>query len=190
MNIKLEDVPNPEDLELKSIKKLSPFETEKLLESNETKQTIFELRNQQKQNEINQNFELERENLFLRHYANPKQVKPRKKNLECNLCGKRYRRNRELNNHIDYVHNRKTNYNCETCDRTFSEEKSLRNHNSTIHEGIRPFKCQICDHDFAQRGHLKTHISSVHEGERPFKCEICEIGLASKHKVFQKSYYT
>lgn len=46
---------------------------------------------------------------------------------------------------------------CDLCGKTFIYQSNLNDH-ARIHSGDKPFVCNICGHKFSQSGHLMVHI--------------------------------
>ena len=73
--------------------------------------------------------------------------------------------------HIRMVHERKRNHNCDSCGKSFTESGSLKIQIKAIHEGQKNYKCDYCGKACARSGDLKSHIKS-HEGQRNYyKCD-------------------
>lgn len=51
----------------------------------------------------------------------------------------------------------KRKHQCDLCGKTFIYQSNLNDH-SRIHSGDKPFVCSICGHKFSQSGHLMVHI--------------------------------
>ena len=70
-----------------------------------------------------------------------------KRNYECQLCGKKLSTDRNLQNHILYVHKEKGKYDCNKCEATFEQRLYLQNHVTNQH-GENEFPCNICSKTF------------------------------------------
>lgn len=103
--------------------------------------------------------------------------------IECDICGKRFRRNIQRDNHIKERHGAPVpkrekkppppprarelkNPNC------FSGQIFVMVHLITA---VRKFTCELCGMSFTQRGGLFTHMT-VHSDNRPHKCDVCGLG--------------
>ncbi|XP_070556736.1 uncharacterized protein [Ptychodera flava] len=85
---------------------------------------------------------------------------------ECKECGKRFRTNPSLRNHL-VVHSTVRAYECKKCGKTFKHSKSLRRHFSH-HLQPRPYKCKECGEAFRRKDKFKDHLL-IHANEKP--CE-------------------
>ena len=119
---------------------------------------------------------------------------------ECNICGKRFDTNKELEIHAANKHDNKTmNFisakehlkrvhtandannqkrtECYVCGKTFNS-KSLRRHYENVHLKLKNQQCNLCDERFSQLANLKRHRRLVHEGtkideSKNIECDIC-----------------
>ncbi|XP_074543342.1 uncharacterized protein LOC141803280 [Halichoeres trimaculatus] len=100
-----------------------------------------------------------------------------KKPLSCSLCGKTFKRNGHLNEHM-MTHTGEKPFSCSTCGKRFSRKYPLTQH-MIIHTGEKPFVCSKCGKGFNSRGSMNNH-RVVHSEEKPFSCPEC--GRRFKHK--------
>ena len=74
---------------------------------------------------------------------------------------------------------KKEKFACEKCGSNFSSKKNLEVHVETIHEGKKPFACSLCEKQFATKSNLKQHLlkhsSNFDEGKN-FKRLPLEVG--------------
>ena len=106
----------------------------------------------------------------------------------CTQCGKRFKKEGDLINHLRWNHAshyeqymtthdvKKRNYACHHCRKEFPILSSLKSHMLT-HSGDKPHACPHCDTRFARSSYLKSHILT-HTGERPHVCSYCGKGFA------------
>lgn len=125
----------------------------------------------------------------------------------CDICGKKCRRNRDLEYHMN-EHTGEKPYKCRFCNRRFVHEdeatthqknhklyvchicglncripRDLHNH-LTTHTGERPFGCSYCQKRFSRPDHVKKH-ERIHTGEKPYNCEYCNRSFARKESKIQ-----
>ena len=79
----------------------------------------------------------------------------------CEICGKSFNHSKNLNNHLDKVHERKKNQTCELCGKSL-KYGCLNRHIKQVHERQADNVCDICSKSFFGIGDLKRHIDSVH----------------------------
>lgn len=93
------------------------------------------------------------------------------KNYGCEHCGKMFRCETNLKNHIDRVHGVK-DVMCEICNKPFSK-KAISAHKRSAHTD-EMFMCEQCPKMFKTRSGLESH-KSEHDVElrKPVKCELC-----------------
>ena len=137
--------------------------------------------------------------LDLRRHCRAQHPEQRKKEHQCDQCGKSYTTNYtliqhlrthtgekpfkccfcerafvtscELKRHI-LSHTKEKLFICETCGATFADQRGLRRH-LQIHTVNKPHECKVCGKRFSQRCNLKTH-SRTHTGEKQYRCTLCE----------------
>lgn len=87
-------------------------------------------------------------------------------------CGKEFTNNRDLQRHIDSVHEG-VKHKCPHCDYEATEKTKLVRHIKTVHLQVKAFKCNQCTAAYAQSTELKDHINWVHLGVK-LKCPHCD----------------
>jgi len=120
------------------------------------------------------------------------------KPFQCSQCGKSYKLNIDLSNHIHQTHRRKTTkggnpqkgytqeeitkkpHQCEICKKRFAKEDYFNLH-MKIHSGEAKIECPICQKTFTDAYYLKYHMRTIHSDARPFTCNVCKKDF--KHKL-------
>ena len=85
----------------------------------------------------------------------------KKKNLLCNICGKKFECNSDLKYHVASVHENQRPHMCDFCGKAFKRLGDLNKHR-LIHTGERPFQCNICNKTFNRSNSAKKHCINVH----------------------------
>ena len=121
--------------------------------------------------------------------------KPKKKETECQICGKVVA---HISDHMR-THNGETPYKCDLCGKAFTQKSNLTAHlrmhtgsksecqvcgkvvgnlvsHMKIHSESTPFNCELCGKGFKHSSALTRHIQT-HTGLAPFKCEVCGKGF-------------
>ena len=92
------------------------------------------------------------------------------KNVVCEICGNRYRKQAGLRQHMESVHTLERRFVCIQCGKGFSAKARLVIH-SRIHTGVKPFKCLKCDYRSNRVDNVQFHLKKVHKVEREFMNE-------------------
>jgi len=92
------------------------------------------------------------------------------KPFECEECGKRFKKNAGLSQHLR-VHSREKPFDCEECGRSFKVSTHLFRHQK-LHTADKPFACRACGREFPDRQELLKH-QRAHSGHLPFDCDDC-----------------
>merc|ERR1712129_174099 len=88
----------------------------------------------------------------------------------CKLkCGKAYRTEGQLGNHMDYCS--AETYSCFICNKTFKDRNQLKYHHIR-HANIKQHSCDVCDKSFNMPSDLRVH-QRIHTGEKKFSCTDC-----------------
>uniref|UniRef100_A0A8D2DR84 C2H2-type domain-containing protein n=1 Tax=Sciurus vulgaris TaxID=55149 RepID=A0A8D2DR84_SCIVU len=98
------------------------------------------------------------------------QMEREAKPFECEECGKRFKKNAGLSQHLR-VHSREKPFDCEECGRSFKANTHLFRHQK-LHTSEKPFACKSCSRDFLDRQELLKH-QRMHTGHLPFDCDDC-----------------
>ncbi|XP_069319651.1 zinc finger protein 275 [Eulemur rufifrons] len=98
------------------------------------------------------------------------QMEREAKPFECKECGKRFKKNAGLSQHLR-VHSREKPFVCDECGRSFKVNTHLFRHQK-LHTAEKPFACKVCGRDFLDRQELLKH-QRMHTGHLPFDCDDC-----------------
>ncbi|XP_059613542.1 zinc finger protein 319-like isoform X2 [Phlebotomus argentipes] len=84
----------------------------------------------------------------------------------------------------ELMDSRKNKLQCPVCKKRFKQERNVVNH-VTVHISLKPFACQECGKTFRRKDYLKSHIDYVHKSSlmRCPKCEVTlkNMGVYKKH---------
>ena len=110
--------------------------------------------------------------------------------FECDHCGKIFKTNVVMKNHIKHVHDRIREHICEVCAKGFATSCDLNTHRRT-HTGEKNFPCHICGQSYSTKQYLQIHTRQ-HTGEKPHCCEECGKAFAdpSALRNHQKQHQT
>lgn len=90
--------------------------------------------------------------------------------FECQMCGKDFRSECRLNEHM-IIHTQVKPFCCDTCGKSFRNSSFLSAH-GRLHSGEKPYSCKTCGKCFRRRSSLMVH-TRMHTGEKPDSCKIC-----------------
>ncbi|KAL9705583.1 hypothetical protein quinque_009101 [Culex quinquefasciatus] len=105
--------------------------------------------------------------------------------FECGECGKRFKNEIMLRNHVTRVHEGVKRFGCLSCSKKFKTAAELQIHERS-HTNLKPFKCTECEKSYKTQSHLAVHFRNAHTSERPYECEFC--GLRFGHSKVLKSH--
>ena len=101
----------------------------------------------------------------------------------CELCGKKFKTNALLKNHIKQIsckqlvnRERRFGFRCHLCDAGFSTEKQLTNHLGFCHN-LKVFPCNLCDKTFSRLRNLTSHTRLNHMTQQYGMCDVCGMTL-------------
>ena len=106
-----------------------------------------------------------------------------KRTHKCRFCDKAFSKSRNLDIHINSVHEGKIFRCSKICKETFETASYLNKHIETIHVGLKngkSHKCYICDKIMKSKSILERHIKYAHNRKIDLKCKkICNIMFKS-----------
>jgi uncharacterized Zn-finger protein len=86
-------------------------------------------------------------------------IKKKLKLYSCDICGKAFNKNYNLNKHKK-IHTGEKPYSCDVCEKAFLTKSNLANH-ERVHTGEKPFECEICQESFSRNFKLSKHKKSL-----------------------------
>lgn len=95
------------------------------------------------------------------HMINRHSERASLKPYKCNYCGKAERYEKNLQRHIESVHepaDRGITYHCDKCPETFYRRRELSSH-SFIHYHGPIYPCELCDNKYKSKKELTNHVS-------------------------------
>ena len=94
-----------------------------------------------------------------------------KRVFNCNKCWIKFKREKTMNEHIDFTHKNIRNMICIACNKAF-EFKTQYHQHLVLKHGEKKFKCDFCDHKSTSKHNVTVHMRK-HTGDKPFACEYC-----------------
>merc|ERR1719412_2389353 len=108
-----------------------------------------------------------------KHFREQHKVFKGQKN-QCEICGKNFNKKSGLNHHVKEIHEGMAkDFQCEKCSYAAYFQRDLNRHIQIIHDEIKKYSCDKCEETFGGLIDLRQHISSVHEGIKKYVCDIC-----------------
>ncbi|KAK0094698.1 hypothetical protein PV326_010251 [Microctonus aethiopoides] len=99
------------------------------------------------------------------------------KPFQCHLCEKAFRSKIGLAQHTA-THTGKFDFSCSTCGKGFQCKSYLIVH-QRVHSDLKPYPCDTCGQNFKTKQSLLDH-QNRHLGVKPYMCEICGRGFITK----------
>ncbi|XP_043252189.1 zinc finger protein 260-like isoform X2 [Colletes gigas] len=99
------------------------------------------------------------------------------KPFQCVTCEKAFRSKIGLAQHTA-THTGQFDYNCSTCGKGFQSKSYLVLH-QRVHSDLKPFPCNTCGQHFKTKQSLLDH-QNRHLGVKPYACEVCGRGFITK----------
>lgn len=111
--------------------------------------------------------------------------KPR--DVVCEICGKRYRRETGLRQHMVSAHSDQRDFVCAHCGKGFTTHTRLTQH-LRIHSGAKPFKCKKCEYRSNRSDNVLYHCRKVHKMLKPTRDDVFtfadQLAEESRSKVY------
>lgn len=98
----------------------------------------------------------------------------------CDECGKQYRTNYKLQEHMR-KHTGEKPFQCTTCEKAFRSKIGLAQHTAT-HTGQFDYNCSTCGKGFQCKSYLIVH-QRVHSDEKPYPCNTCGQNFKTKQSL-------
>ena len=101
----------------------------------------------------------------------------------CTVCGTKFTRKDNLEEHVKAVHEGIKRFQCSHCEYMTAFRSNMKKHEISLHADTvsELHQCQRCDKKFASMGSLNQHVRGAHEGIKPYQCAQCN------HKTDRKS---
>nr|XP_009942138.1 PREDICTED: GDNF-inducible zinc finger protein 1-like [Opisthocomus hoazin] len=98
----------------------------------------------------------------------------------CSTCEQFFSTHQHLRQHRLTVHSDEWGFSCIFCDKRFKRQKDIGDHIRRVHEKKRdPQACPYCDKVISSKCGLTVHIRT-HTREKPYKCERCPASFAQR----------
>lgn len=103
--------------------------------------------------------------------------------LECDKCGKRFRKREVFVQHMN-MHNKLKTFSCPNCPKKFVYKSSLKFHMKECSENLNIplYKCDKCGRGFIRREHYIGHMN-VHNNVKTYTCPYCPKKFAHKSSL-------
>ena len=102
-------------------------------------------------------FSLKSELLSLKHLCNTIH------DVNCSLCGKRFRFKGEMKRHIRAFHLKERQFKCKECPKAYTDPTPLKHHiNSTHGDGSTFSVCNLCEKIFTTKRRFLEHNNKYH----------------------------
>ncbi|XP_067635462.1 uncharacterized protein [Eurosta solidaginis] len=117
-----------------------------------------------------------------------KNIRDKKNQYPCDICGKHFKTTWELNRH-KLCHSGEKPHKCDFCEKQFIQASDLNQHMRT-HTGEKPYKCKYCKRCFATTSGMNTHLRVNHLGGNIHRCESCPLAfrLASELRLHSTTH--
>jgi len=106
------------------------------------------------------------------------------KKFVCEICGKDYTRNFDMQTHMRSIHTGERPYKCTKCDASFARKNTLDMHQA-VHTRIR-YPCTECTKSFTRKSDVQTHMKFSHlDRKGELACDECDRFFDSKQHLLQ-----
>ncbi|KAH0569008.1 zinc finger protein 260-like [Cotesia glomerata] len=107
-------------------------------------------------------------------------VRPKWTPKICTQCGKQYRTNYKLQEHMR-KHTGEKPFQCKLCEKAFRSKIGLAQHTAT-HTGQFDYSCSTCGKGFQCKSYLIVH-QRVHSDLKPYSCDTCGQSFKTKQSL-------
>ena len=114
------------------------------------------------------------------HYRKSK----KKKNHQCQLCGKVFQDEHSLKLHCEGQHLKSNELKCDHpgCPYTSYYPANMKSHKAIVHDQIKNYNCELCEAKFYYEYKLKQHVETTH-GSTKYVCETCAKSYNRKDRL-------
>ena len=120
----------------------------------------------------------------------------RPKDVVCDICGNRYRKEAGLRQHMASAHTEHREYQCRhpKCMQDgkikgFTTKARFLQH-QRIHMGIKPFMCKHCEYRSTRSDNVLFHARKVHKIEKPTKKDDVQVDESQLNEEFDPLNHT
>ena len=101
--------------------------------------------------------------------------------ISCELCDKIFTSVRAFKNHLAFQHEPTlSKEDCLECGKSFKSDIHLRQHLQRTHQNISKYECDVCGKRVKTIHELREHFLNVHDRVR-MKCDICNMNFSASY---------
>ena len=102
--------------------------------------------------------------------------------IECEKCGKLFKRKEYLKNHQNVIHGKGRTFFCEECGKVFKTRVAYDIHHRS-HTSERPYQCGKCAKNYKSSSSLNQHVRLYHKTVVNLKYDVCDNLFKSKKRL-------